>query len=525
MKRLLSALLSVTIGLGSVPAQAQVSIGRVSLPAGISAPTPIPGSLAPVTGSFTPSLSVPALSASLAPAPYVSLVTSSVLPAKITVTPIQPGSPVLSPSRIGTPLETLRTFTAPDVTNRANLIFDGALTRSAAASVEPPVEPAPAAKPRPSALQRYKDRRNKNPLQNAFGKAMFVTTIGAVAAPILWGAAPAMKFAYAFAFADMLMLAVLIPLTLGLAVWKKLSGAPQTASKPPPSRRAKLTVIVAGVLLGIGLSAVPYYATGPVVEQGSSYLDRSRAVADQEHAQWIRGGAVEDETIKILSQNPIGRETLNKLRDRGGAIRLPTFFISKQDGSYAQHENAFDGVYLNVGELSQRGWTIEQFLKDPKLQRQLIRDMAPTVLHELTHAVQGRRAPWTPGYFRLSVEAEQEAFFREMQYSLAELERDPAARNNGHDQWMVPDAADNLDAFLKDVAEMYPKNVVIGNDPYFNALMAEQRARWPAYRVHIYQVLAAHADTPISAKMYMDKAKAAAKEAGLPEPAPLVAAR
>ncbi len=530
MKRLLSALLALTLGLGSVPAQAQTVLGRVSLPAGMTAPTPVPGGLVPIAGSFTPTLSAPALSAALAPAPYAPLVTTPIQPVKAAVVPVLPASvvpasPLLSPARGETPLETLRTFAAPDVVRHADVVFDGATARSEAATIEPAVELTSEAQPRKSFLQRYRDGRGKNPLQNAFGKALFFTTIGAATVPVLWGMAPALKFAYAFAFADALMLTILIPLSAGVALWRKLKPTPLTASKPPPSRRAKIAVIAAGVMLGIGLAVAPYYATGPVVQQGSTYLDQSRAAAEKEHIVWIRGGAVEDEAVKVLSQNPVGRDILNKLRDRGGVIRLPTFFISHQDDSYAQHENVFDGVYLNAGELTQRGWTTEQFLKDPALQRRLIREMSSTVLHELVHAVQGRRPPWTPGYFKNTIECEQEAFFQEMLFGLARLESDPAARNNGHDQWMVTDAAANLDGFLKSVAEMYPNNTAIGNDPYFNALMAEQHARWPAFRVHIYQVLAARAHTPISAKMYMDKAKAAAKEAGLPEPAELVASR
>ena len=178
-----------------------------------------------------------------------------------------------------------------------------------------------------------------------------------------------------------------------------------------------------------------------------------------------------------------------------------------------------------AGVLSEHGWTVEQFLKDPELQRRLIRDMNSTVVHELTHAVQGRRPPWTPGYFKNTIEAEQEAFLQETLFRLAELENDPKLTNNGHDQWMLPEAADSLDGFLSSVAGMYDKNVVIGKDPYFNAYIAAQRARWPAFRVHIYEVLAARATSSGTAKMYMDKAKAAAKEAGLPEPAALVAAR
>ncbi|MBI2788116.1 MAG: hypothetical protein HYX59_05485 [Elusimicrobia bacterium] len=522
MKRLLSSVLALILGLGSVPAQAQTALGRASLPSA-AAPVPVPaGLVAPAAGSLA---LAPALGASLTPAAYAPLAPSPV-PAALPARPASaiPAAPLLSPARPAAPLETLRVAALPETAPRMGALFDGSLPRSAAASVEPPVQPEAAAQPRRNLLQRYKDGRNKNPLQNAFGKAMLITTMAAVTVPALWGAAPAMKIAYAAVAADALMLAVILPVALVLAVWRKLKRAPQTAAKPPPSRRARLAVVALGIVLGIGAAVAPYQATGPVVERVNAYTERHDPVAQRDRARWISGGAVEEEVVKVLAPNPVGREVLDKLRDRGGVLRLPPFFISRQDDSYGQHENLFDGVYLSEGEVTSRGWTVEQFLKDPALQRQLVREMSSTVLHELTHAVQGRRPPWTPGYFKNTFEAEQEAFFREMLYRLAELERDPAARNNGHDQWMVPDAAADLDGFLKSVAAMYEKNVSVPN-PYFDAFLAGQRARWPSFRVHIYQVLAARAHTPASAKMYMDKAKAAAKEAGLPEPAPLVASR
>jgi hypothetical protein len=525
MKRLLSSILALALGLGSVPAQAQTALGRVSLPSA-AAPVPVPaGLVAPAAGSFA---LAPALGASLTPAAYAPLGPSPAPTAKPTIparpVSVVPVTPILAPTRVAAPLETLRVAAAPETTSRMGAIFDGSLSRPAAASVEPPAQPEAAAKPRRGLLQRYKDGRGKNPLQNAFGKAMFTASMAAVTVPVLWGAAPALKLVYAFFAADVLMLAVILPLGLAIAVWRKLRRAPQTAAKPPPSRRAKLAVIALGIVLGLGAAVAPYQAVGPVVESVRAVSDMRAAPAERDGVRWISGGVVEEETIEALSANPVGREILAKLRDRGGVLRLPAFFLSSQDDSYAQHENLFDGVYLNVSGVVNRGWTVEQFLKDPALQRRLIREMNSTVVHELTHAVQGRRPPWTPGYFKLTFEAEQEAFFREMLFRLAELERDPAARNNGHDAWMVPDAADDLDGFLKSVAEMYEKNVSVPN-PYFDAFLAEQRARWPAFRVHIYQVLAARAHTPVSAKMYLDKAKAAAKEAGLPEPAPLVASR
>lgn len=519
MKRLLSSVIALTLGLGPVPAQAQSALGRASLPSGMTAPTPVPSALAPAAGIFAPALSAPSLSLA-APAPHAPLATLPALPVPAALSATAAAAP--APVKAETPLETLRRASAPGPALRLDGVFDGSLARSAPASVEPAAAPEAAAKPRRTLLQRYRDRRAKTPLQNAFGKAMFATALTAASAPVLWGAAPALKYVYAVLAADLMMLAIILPLAAGAAVWRKLRSPPQTAAKPPPSRRAKIAVIAAGVVLGLGLAAAPYYATGPVVEQVSNVVDRHVEASEKRDVRWLRGGAAEDETIKELSRNAVGRELLDKLRDRGGVIRLPSFFISRQDDSHAQHEKFFDGVYLAENEITERGWTVEQVLKDHELQRRLIREMNSTVFHELVHAVQGRRAPWTTGYFTLSTEAEQEAFLRQTLFLIAELEA--GEPRNDHGRWMISDAASDLDGYLKTVAGMYEENVVVG-DPHFKAFLAEQRARWPAFRVHAYRVLASRASTPASAKMFMDKAKAAAEEAGLPAPAPLAASR
>ena len=511
MKRLLASTLALALSLGSMPASAQVSLGRVAL--GATTPTPVPTGLAPAAAN------VPLAQAALSPSLSPSL--SAAVPALPVPAVAAIAAPATPAAERPTPLENLRIASAPE----GFASFDGSLTRSAAATSEPPSSPETAATPaKRGLLQRYKDSRKKTPpLQTAFGRGLFAAAMTAAAAPVLISAAPAMKLAYALTAADLLVIAIIIPMTLGLWAWRKLRG-PQTAAKPPP-RAKKLAVLALGAVLGLGVGLAPYQATGPVVERVSAHLDQKKPAAERADARWISGGVVEEETIGVLSRNEIGRATLDALRDRLGVIRLPTFFISRQDDSYGEHENFYDGVYLTEDAVTGRGWTVAQFLKDPGLQRRLIREMDATVLHELTHAVQGRRAPWTPGYFKNTIEGEQEAFFQEMLYRVAELERDPAARNNGHDQWMPVDAAANMEKFLKSVAAMYDKNVVQGNDPHFNAYIAAQRARWPAFRVHIYQVLAARAHTPASAKLYMNKAKAAARAAGLPEPAHLTVSR
>ncbi len=521
MKRPIAFFLALTLALGAVPAQAQ-TVGRVSLQTG-TAPTPVPGGLVSPTVNVSLPLNTSLLSPSLSslPSPSVAVQAVAVQAVPVAVPTAFAVAINPAPSSVDSPQANQAPTPTPELQKAAsNNLFDGSFSRSAASVAEPPA--APEAAPRRNLLQRYRDSRGKTPLQNAFGKSMFLTTMAAASVPVLWGAVPALKYAYALTAADLLMLAIILPLSIGAAVWRKLR--PQTAAKPPPSRRTKLAVIALGVLLGLGAATAPYQATGPAVELVHSVTDRSKAAADKDSVVWIKGGAVEDEAAKLLALNPVGQEIMAKLRDRGGVLRMPAFFLSNQEDSYGMHENFYDGVYLNAGELASRGWTREQFLKDPKLQRQLIREMSSTVVHELTHAVQGRRPPWTKGYFKNTTEAEQEAFFREMLYRVAELERDPTARNDGHDAWMVSSAADDLDGFLKSVADMYEKNVVVG-EPYFNAFLVEQRARWPAFRVHMYQVLAARAESPGMAKMYLDKAKAAAKDSGISKLAPLVETR
>lgn len=513
MKRLLASFLASALVLSTVPAQAQVSFGRISLQTGLNAPTPVAGGLVAPVNAVTLSLSAPALAVSLTPAPYAPLPNVSYPQAK--AAPVQPvgATPVLPASREAAPLDVLRTVASPELAPVSGAAFDGAQSRHAAATVEPPESPAPAAAPRRNLLQRYRDSRNKTPLQNAFGRAMFATTMGAVAAPVLWGMAPAMKIAYALTFADLMMLAIIIPLSIGTAIWRKLHPAPQTAAKPPPGRRALRAVMTAGMVLGLAVSVVPYYTTGAMAEQVNAVANDHRAAADQKQVRQIHGGVVEEETIATLSQNPVGREILNKLRDRGGVIRLPTFFLAEQDGSYAYAEGFFDGVYLSQKEVTQRGWTVEQFMKDPALQRRLIREMQSVVAHELVHGTQFRRAPWVKGYFRMAVEHEYESFIRQHFYIYEMVKADPAMVLYGDDDDILESPVADLDAFLRERDEMYPKDSHV-SEPPFQAYLAKVRAEMPAHRVEVYNLLAERAEKqnrPGLARMYKDKAAAASK--------------
>ena len=104
---------------------------------------------------------------------------------------------------------------------------------------------------------------------------------------------------------------------------------------------------------------------------------------------------------------------------------------------------------------------------------------------------------------------------------------DPAMALHGEDDDYLEAPAANLDGFLRERDGLYPKDVHV-SEPGFNAFLAGVRADMPAHRVDVYMLLAERAmkqNHAGMARIYEGKAKAAAKAAGLPEPAPLVASR
>jgi hypothetical protein len=504
MRKFLAPALAAIVALApSAHAAAPVLRATLSAPAGPAVPLALPSAL-PAVSVAGPSL-----------APSRGLVLPLALASAVGAAPLPVAA--VAAAAPAAPLPTLRAIerAAPAT---AALAFDGSAAVKDAEPVRPPeAANAPAAKK--SLLQRYREsRRKSSPLQKAFANSLMITAMGAAAAPAIWGAQPALKAAYNLAVADAILFAVIVPAIVAGWAWKKLR-AP-TAARPPPTRRLKLAVAALGFALGIAAGTVPSAADGPIVQRWEAYQDRSRPAEEVTNTRWLSGGVVQDETVKVLSANPVGREVLERLKDRGGVLRLPPFFISKQKDSHAQHENLFDGVYLSEDNITSRGWTVEQVLKDPALQRKLVYEMRSTILHELVHAAQGRRAPWRKGYFTNTVSIEQEAFLYQTMFIVAELKADPKARNTGHDLWLAPSLAQDFDAFLEEVADMYENNARTG-DAGADATIARLRAEWPAYRVEIYRALAARAQGPALAKMYMDKARAAASEAGLPEPKPL----
>jgi hypothetical protein len=535
MKRLLSSILALALGLGSVPAQAQVALGRVALGTGISAPTPVPGGLVPAAGAFTPSLSAPALALSLTPAPYTDLtggpvkpVQAALVPAPLAVSAI-PAAPVLPESRPVSPMETLRALTTPEAIALPISRFDGAAAKASDDAEPVRVEPAASELPaldNPGAPAPKKPKKLKT-LYEKFSTTLLLASVASAAAPMLWGAAPALKFTYTGLAALVVLLAIAVPLEIGVRIARKLRRAPQGRPQGPPSWKKTLAAIALGAALGAGIGAVPTVFEGPIVEHYSAWQQRATPAEKRDGIRWIQSAAVSDESVKVLSANPVGRRILDQLRDRGGVLRMPTFFISNQEDSYASHEDGYDGVYLARQQIEQRGWTVDQFLKDPALQRQLVREMQSVIAHELVHAIQGRRAPWTKGYFQNAVEHEYEAFIQQHYYVYAMVKADPAMALHGEDDDYLEAPAANLEGFLRERDGLYPKDVHV-SEPGFQTYLAKVRADMPAHRVDVYMLLAERAmkqNHPGMARIYEGKAKAAAKAAGLPEPASLVVSR
>lgn len=534
MRRPLSVLLSASLLLGSVPAGAQtrgtvVSVAVPEIQLGsfqaLSAAPSLP--VQPLSSSLTSPLSPSALATSL-PSPSVVRMDAPLSPSalKAVVPAASKTSVQAAPSASIPSVMAGRSVFDPSALRLAETdgsrAFDGA--GLAASKSEDPVGAPESRPPRKNLLQRYAEHRRRPPTAfSRFGKALMLTSIGSTFVPMFVSAAPAMKAPFAFLTASGLSFLLLIPAAVVVWLAGRLLRGPR-ATRPPPSRRLRAGVLAAGVAVGLVFGAAPHAVSGPIVDEASAVVARYAPSLGYERARWVGGGAMEDEVLKRLALNPVGRQTLDALRDRFGVIRLPTFYVMKQDDAIASHTGVFDGMFISEDEITSRGWTVEQFLRDPELQRRYVRENDDTIAHELTHAGDARRPPWSPGYFRETKEAEEHAYLQEVYYRLAAFEADPSRRRMGQDEWLVVKAGpDGLIEHLREQlsAEPYKDNVRQGNDRAFNDYYAQKLAEWPATRIHYLLIAASRAQTPQSAKMYLDAAKKVAAEAGLPAPTPL----
>jgi membrane protease YdiL (CAAX protease family) len=356
------------------------------------------------------------------------------------------------------------------------------------------------------------------PVYRAMIAGLVYAGIAAALAPVVWGAAPAMMGFFLVGSMSVLVLAV----TAGanLVRWLRRAAPPK-----PATWRRRLAAAALGVTLGLGAGVAPQVATGPIAQTMYAFSD----AVNHKHTdvRWVSGGVMQDETARVLGANPVGRSILERLHDRGGALRLPTFFLRSSGDDpgleiVADHEGFTDGLYIGAGALKAHGWSAEEFLKRPDWQRQLVVENQVTLAHELTHAVQSRRSPFARETWMLNrIEAEYEAYATEILYTHEWLKADPAAKVDPDSYYEYLNALDHgLLETLKDHDSDYPQDHHI-DGPRWRAFRDQTAARWPALRVEGYMTMAARfVDHPRIAADYIRKARAAASAAGLPDPSP-----
>jgi starch synthase len=373
-------------------------------------------------------------------------------------------------------------------------------------------------------LNKSLDSRSK--AEQWFWYALWSSLIGAVTFPAIYGMTSIVFPLISIIAAGIIPALALFGLSGGRLVGF-LRGA-RVAPGPRPVGRWKRAALI-GLLAGVTLGAAPFAFRAPLVETGA------RIVAPSQQIRRIPGTAMQDEVVRRLSSNPVGRQILDGLRDRSGTLHLPDFYISKQRDSVAAEHVVVDGIFVDQPNVEGHHWAVDDFLKDPAKQRALVAEMEVTLAHELTHADQARRLPSSAheaaDLFRrhLNFEAEYEAYLNEHLYVYEQLKENPHADISSEGMGSFLGAIGDLDGFLKGIDGSYPQNRHI-TTAYYTDYFARLHAQWPAHTVDCNMLLAKRAlpSMPRVAAMYLEKAQAAAQKAGLPLPqldipAPLLA--
>ncbi len=336
------------------------------------------------------------------------------------------------------------------------------------------------------------------------------------AVPVLFKAAPFHFMGYVLPAAALLPVAVL----LGLGLFRLIRhlARPKPAAQKPAGRPATWRSAVVGLALGLSLAAGAIKFEGPIVETAAAVALPGMEI------RHVPGSTLEVETIAYLRQSEGGREILDRLRDRSGRIRMPTFFVAKDNGSTLAYYNPVtDGVFIASDEITARGWTVEQFLSDPALQRQFAGEFQHTFAHELMHANQSRRSIFRPGQFKahFDLEWEYEAFIEEHFHTHERLTDDPLAELTSNTLSNYKLAIADLDGFLKNIRNRDGyKDLPHSKDPYFDHYFAKLRASWPAHQVEGLILLGRRAEPtdPLGAAGKFEQALALADSIGKPVP-------
>ncbi|MBI3298406.1 MAG: hypothetical protein HYZ75_09605, partial [Elusimicrobia bacterium] len=350
---------------------------------------------------------------------------------------------------------------------------------------------------------------------SGFNAGVIGGLFGAALGPWLWGMAPihtAVPSVTLGALGLISLLAVYYTAKGALAMARWLARVVMRRGPPPPkaarrfSRWAKAGLVAAGLALGVTMGGVPYVASQPLQA-------RLGAVVSPELKIHAMPQAFTDEVRLLMEANPVGRDVLEGLRDRGGVVRIPAMLMMVEDEGVGAHYQAMlDHVSIPFDSVKDHGWTMEEFMASPDKQRQLAREYRATLSHELRHAMQYRRSILSPGVILgRAIEFEWEAYLTDHDFVHAELLADPQA-DIGSEVWGYEAFLDSFDGRLKDIENsgIYKHDSRI-DAPFFNDMIARRRADWPRHAAEGYLLLAQR--SPARATYYLGKAAAA--EAGI----------
>lgn len=200
-------------------------------------------------------------------------------------------------------------------------------------------------------------------------------------------------------------------------------------------------------------------------------------------------GGMRGQVERVLSRTAQGRRLLDALRDRGGTVRLPTFYSARLDQASAMSLPPLDAVLIDEGTLSAAGFG-DEIYGDSKAQGRLAEALDVLLFHELYHAAQMRGSLPLSLDEALTLEMEYEAYIADRLYLHEKLKEDPHTPSvfqlDGYERFL-----EDLDGFLTDLDKSKTYERFIHRpSARFDAFLADVHARWPALRAEGFELLA-----------------------------------
>ncbi len=324
------------------------------------------------------------------------------------------------------------------------------------------------------------------PAKKTYGAALRVAAAGslsvAVLAPVVRGEVPASALLYALAAAWTLAAGLELLYTLyRVGRWAGRRGKRVESETRPVWRRALRATgaLVAGLVLGAGLGTAPWKVQSHIVERGAGLIApelgaRSAGTAFAEEA--MAGSTIE--------------------RIKG--LKTPAVFVADVSALPVRYEPRLHALLISPKALAARGWTVEEFVNSPVLQRRLARELDADAARELFRMSQAMNNPFYDGQNLDAgpIEAEREALLFEHDYVHAKLKADPHAPL---DAAALERYVTMLGDFKRGLArhDSLPEVARRGywNAGHYRALFLHRDFDWPEHAVEGYLLLARRAAT------------------------------